>query len=373
MKKFILHIGSGKCASSSIQAYFGQNFSVVPEHESSSGPQYRYFCIRPGGEIVSGEDLLLAHQSSPSGYVCSCAIRAFYNNAVQTFKNIRDRLAENEVAVLSFEAWAEEIRSFDLSHVFKEAEIEVEVIFVVRSPIDLLNSAWWQWGVWTGNTIEADTKKRIGMVKFAELAERWGNLPNVSKIHLIELQQNPFKRLQEILELDSAPAPHLNVSTHPALLEHLIKYQQEFGRGEHNSGMEFHLNNILDLPKRKVPFVLDADLRHYILSETLESSTKIAKPMITEDSSLEAVFSEKYLSDRLYQERHVCKDFTNFATSEERDELTTALIRAALGNNLIKLPFSAYRYYRLNPDVQQAGVDPYKHFLLQGIAQGRRY
>lgn len=373
MKKFIIHIGSGKCASSSIQAYFGQNFSVTSEKTSSSGPQYRYFCIRPGGNFLSGEDLLLAHQSNLAGYVCSCAIQGFYNNAVQTFKNIRDSLAENEVAVLSFEAWAEEIRSFDLSHVFKEAEIEVEVIFVIRSPFDLLNSAWWQWGVWTGKTLKEDTKNRIGMVKFAELAERWGNLPNVSKLHLIELEQNPFKRLQEILGLDSISAPHLNVTTHPALLEHLIKYQKEFGRGEHNGVIEFRLNNMLDLPKRKAPFVLDPDLRKYILDETIESSTKIAKKMIAEDPAMEAVFLEKYLSDRHYQERPVCKDFSNFATSEEREALTSALIRTALGNNVIKLPFSAYRYARLNPDVLESGADPYKHFLLQGIKQRRPY
>lgn len=373
MRKFILHIGSGKCASTSIQAYFGENFSIQSEKRMLGDPQYRYFCIGTGGRILSGEPLLLAHQSSSAGYVCSGSFSGFYNNAVQTFKNIRDSLAENEIAILSFEGWAEEVNSWDLSHLFKEANIEVEVLLVIRPPIDLLNSAWWQWGVWSGQTLEKDVQKRIGMVKFSELAEKWGNLPNVSKIHLIELHQNPFKRLREILNLGDIPAPHLNVTTHPALLEYLIKFRKEYRRGEHDSLLEFRLNNILDLPKRKVPFVLTPELRKYILEETRTSNIKLEKNLTKEDPSLKSVFTEKYLSDRHYESWPICEDFTNFATSEERDELTHAFIKTALGPNVIKLPFSAYRYYRLNPDIRDRGDDPYKHFLLKGIAEGRRY
>ena len=38
-----------------------------------------------------------------------------------------------------------------------------------------------------------------------------------------------------------------------------------------------------------------------------------------------------------------------------------------------KFSFDADRYLRLNPDVRKAGVDPYKHYLLHGYREGRRF
>jgi hypothetical protein len=63
--------------------------------------------------------------------------------------------------------------------------------------------------------------------------------------------------------------------------------------------------------------------------------------------------------------------YVNFDTSAFVARIFFGFLHEQLIEKDYPPSFSASRYLELNPDVKEAGADPYKHFLLNGIKEGR--
>lgn len=328
MRKVILHIGGPKAASSTIQKYLGQHFcgerGVINHHQQT----LKYCRIGPQEKISSGRSLYRAHLNSPTGYVASIPFKSMKSGFVASLDRVLNHVKANEIPIVSSEGWAASASAYDLKSRLEQSDITVDVFFVVRSPIDWINSAWWQWGVW-GNT--ALDKWIPGMIRAANFYEhylQWKTIRNVSRIKMVDISQNPVSQFQGFLQVEALSTEPANQGTHPALLEHLVANKDKYNRTVHNPKIEFHFNRALDLPRRPLPFVISKDWQQYIIEKTADNSKKLIAEIERSGSELSPRAKHKFLSAAAYADLPV-RTMSAIATDEERGELITRLMQYA--------------------------------------------
>ncbi|MGB0905251.1 MAG: hypothetical protein ACPGVJ_10165, partial [Mangrovicoccus sp.] len=183
MPKAILHIGAPKCGSSSLQSVL----SLTPSFKNQSGQAYDYLSVDPKGQILKGDGLALAARRSPFGYMSAPDLPGDNIEAenARFHKMFQQSISDTDaVPVFSSEGWMARANRFAEAGFLERAGIEAEVVLFVRPPIEWLNSAWWQWGVWCDVTLQHWMRANIKMTKWAKWAQSWSNVPGVSKVHL---------------------------------------------------------------------------------------------------------------------------------------------------------------------------------------------
>jgi len=320
MRKLILHIGGGKCGSSSLQKYLSINNS-----NQVNDKKYQYFCIYEDGTFSTGKDLVALAQKSVHGYLNCPASQTFVTDG--TLRNsiitIISQSAEHVVPILSFEGWASDWRLFAENNVFAGLEISVEVLLYVRPPVEWFNSAWWQWGAWSEMDLEQwiDGELSSGSCFWGDIAEQWGKFENCRRVMAYDVKHNVIQLFCEFIGASINPVEPLriNVGSPRALLGFLLR-NRKYRSGPHDPRYEFLLERYVRFSGKPAPWVLDRQTQAKILEETKSSNRKLIK-----------YFPEKYrdlfLNDprwsdiEAYKDRVVC-DSENFSSLEDYDRLT---------------------------------------------------
>ena len=142
----ILHIGAGKCGSSSLQTALSRN----PTFTGGNGATYKYVCIDPPGpRLLRDGEVLRAANVNPHQYCCSrpaslwapekCTIKSL----TQQFD---DLLGGGFTPILSWEDWINEAGLFSELRILPRLGLSAKIIVFIRPQIPWINSAWWQWG-----------------------------------------------------------------------------------------------------------------------------------------------------------------------------------------------------------------------------------
>lgn len=268
MTKLYIHIGFGKCGSSAIQGYFTQNPVV---RKKTKGNIY-YAVINGQGNVVFGNDIK-SLPKTPFGYQSSVSLHHIVKRTDDSIKKklaeIFDNINEEDDLLLSNEGWCNE---YDLASdlmLLLPSNIAVQVIAIVRPPVEWINSAWWQWGAWSDVSFERWVKKNISIVKdWTTVVEKWSRKLNSEKI-ILPLTSNIITDFSELLELVELPSSKSNSSLPEELLR-VFQRNRSLRKGPHDSSIEFTLANKIDFSKykNKTPWVIDSNLTGVIIEET---------------------------------------------------------------------------------------------------------
>ena len=145
----ILHVGAPKCGARLLQ----QALSAAPLLESDIGP-LAYTALHPKGRgwaLLSGKALQTAARRAVSG-------RLGWPDADQAESGLFDALDRlrckppGGVPIVSNPGWIGQADVFAkaLPQWFAPGGPEVQICGFVRPPLDWLNAAYWEWGVWSG-------------------------------------------------------------------------------------------------------------------------------------------------------------------------------------------------------------------------------
>jgi len=240
-RKIILHIGGPKCGSSALQAAL----SETPRLRSTLGPDLSYIAARPSGtkwRVLQGRALRIATKRSVHSYV-SWPNLGPQNNVAPVFvalDSVWRASWRSTIPVLSNESWVGQANTFEnrLPHWFIPADGApiIDVQAYARPPLDWLNSAYWQWGVWTGRSFDSWLQNIKMSYQLGAQFSMWRALKNVRlRVHLAGNVLDHFNADHGVT-LTSQGAR--NTSQSPAMVGFMLR-NRRFRKTPHDSATEF--------------------------------------------------------------------------------------------------------------------------------------
>lgn len=271
--KIFLHIGHGKCASSSIQQYFSNN-------HTQDG--FAYGCLREDGSIEVGEGLKNKAKIEPTGYQNSIDFKKIDSKdwKLNLLKSIDVLSSEFDSLLMSNETWNWELDN----EIFKFIvdSFYVEIIYIVRPPVQWINSAWWQWGNWGKEGLDSFVNKNLAKL-WLENYNKMQSFGKIGKIHLLSLNSNIMEDVLNILRLKASydKSKVTNGASSRELLS-FMSMNRELRKGPHDSAKEFILNKYLKYRSRS-DWVLSHENVQSILDLNKSSSLELSKYIENED------------------------------------------------------------------------------------------
>tara|TARA_R110001583_G_scaffold17482_2_gene70653 strand:+ start:18732 stop:19736 length:1005 start_codon:yes stop_codon:yes gene_type:complete len=266
--KIYVHIGAGKCGSSSIQNFFSYN--------NQFSTKKAYCAIGTSGEVFTGENISNLAKSNVYDYLSSANLSLFKDDSDAKDKlksSLQSLSLKYDAILLSNEGWLEQSNLFeDLDDVF--SNYEVQVLLVVRPPVEWLNSGWWQWGQWSGVELEQWLFASLSKTRWFDYYTKWDSLNSVKKVTTIALNGDVLTEFADIIGFNySAPKGKTNISSDSKLLR-LFKERRSLRPSPHEPQVEFSLNRHIT-SKGKPDWVISRSNIAKILRETEESNLNL--------------------------------------------------------------------------------------------------
>lgn len=254
--EMILHVGAPKCGSSALQTAL----SATPDLCGADGTRYRYttaYSIGGSWRVNEGWRLRLGARATPYGYgswpnlgprVDTDAVMAAL---VATHARGRRR---GHVPIVSNEGWINHHVAFarmlaDMGHP------PVDVVVFLRPVIDWVNAAFWQWGVWHTNTLDAWMARGNMRYSFAEDIAAWAQIPNV-RLRVRGQRPDVVAKFADLYD-HSLEAERTSNAASSAILTGVLLRNRRFRPDGHSGAIEFIVQRWCPpIPGRKLWAVL---------------------------------------------------------------------------------------------------------------------
>lgn len=372
MKELFLHIGFGKCASSSIQNLLtsqplfkvnGRTHKFISFKKKESG-----LLAGKSGQVLLTPKEIAAYQHYPPNY-------KFTNlsHEPRVMKHQLDLVKKDpaDVGVMSTELLSDpRLITPELISNFSALKMPITLFMVVRPFTEWLNSAWWQWGAFDKYSPEVWLSNHSAHV-YRKVLDRWLSLPNLKQHYVVDIRNSPVEKMCSILGLTSKKRPWRNVSTCAELLRYLIINKETVGRRVNDPFIEFVLNEEIDFHGSPPPFVVSnrkkedvaQQYRDLIQSDTCEKLKSIIQIYLS-NLEYELLNSPPYTTKEF--------DFKNFLNEKPSPEFQFKIDELLTRRKLVPKDFTSSKYFFLNPDVDRSGMNAYTHYLKYGKREGRR-
>ncbi len=271
--RIILHIGAGKCASSSLQEHFSYN---------SIQENFAYATVLHNGELLCGKQMEEEAIKCVDNCLSSRTLLRNLKNEENFAQNLEQSLKiyakHYDTLLLSCEAWHRQAKDFeDIAPIFNN--YEVEIIFIVRPFVEWYNSAWWQWYNWDKGIKNIDAIINLQHFKNNEwdrFYEEFANLSFVKKVHMLSLNEDIIKQVYDIINIPYKikAIKKSNISSSAELLAFLSK--NIYLRPIHAPFYEIILNKYLQ-KRTKTPWTLSEANIAKLLEISNKSALNIAQ------------------------------------------------------------------------------------------------
>ena len=276
MTTAILHIGLGKCGSSALQSALSAN----PVLKDALGKTVTYAAITNTGRLLYGRDLTRSAEQNNFGY--QACVRAALLNQLQP-----ERIAQLAVQMeglvqdggsifLSNEGWCNERSLFEDTLILKRLNLQCRVLVYVRPQVDWLNSAWWQWGAWTGLPFDHWFDRNLEKICWHDNLSLWGNVSGVDQVTIRLLPKDIGKDVCELLDVSPLNSNRSNSGSSAVLLRLFQRYRH-LRPGPDDSSIEFILARHLRGKGSPTPWVLRPKLVEKIVNTTRECNIELLK------------------------------------------------------------------------------------------------
>ncbi len=265
----IIHVGMPKCGSSALQ--------IALSNHLLSG-SYSYTVIRENAEVLNGELVKRLAKTSATGYVPSVSARKIADWKSRQWQECRNAIAKiadlGDIPVFSNEAWGNQFSQFTQLDILRRLGLKADVVMYVRPQVQWLNSAWWQWGAWTGQSFDSWFKSSILKADWFNVYQEWLAVPGVDNVTVRLLPNDVVSDFNQLLEQPEASTSRANASL-PAYLLRFFQQHEELRSGAHSSEIEFVMARHVDFPKASTPWVFSDQHISFCLSYYESSNLKL--------------------------------------------------------------------------------------------------
>ena len=162
--------------------------------------------------------------------------------------------------------------------------MSVSIVLYVRPQLDVINSAWWQWGAWSGQTFEKWSAQVVtwGFLDWRTVAEWWSEFDSVKDVSVRllpadgDLAGDFFAGILDPETIRRAPRDSGN-KTLPALaMEHLAR-NPHLRPTPGAAGIEFVMERSLPsaVDYRRAPRVFSAELAESVIQRFASSNEEL--------------------------------------------------------------------------------------------------
>ncbi|MEA2048160.1 MAG: hypothetical protein U9O64_06885 [Campylobacterota bacterium] len=295
----VIHIGLGKSGSSALQYALSQR-PIIKALKNKKYKQVRYVSIDKTGYLYEGKQLANYAKYVPSGYSRSCNPKFMKTFSDEMFSLLNSKLHElsnngESLIVLSSEGWSIQANQFKNNDIFKKLGINAYVICYVRNPVEWINSAWWQWGAWSGMSLDDYVMWAIKeeVSKWPNILKKWQNYLGKEQVTVKVLPKDIIRDFYEFIGVSTDSISTFR-SNSTLSAEFLRFYQQhrELRPSPHESAMDFILSDVMPIDNsfEKTPWVLNEKHIKSILEETYDSNQSLIK--LFENNSKEVCIND---------------------------------------------------------------------------------
>jgi hypothetical protein len=269
----ILHVGAGKCGSSSLQA----QLSSCPLLSADDGSaHYEYVCITGNGDLLRRETIQRQARLTPYEVEVSAGAEKPWATDAATLEQLslqlRDVLAHGRTPIASQESWLGQARIFKDNEILPQLGLRAKVVVFVRPQILWLNSAWWQWGVWLPNSFHNFVENNKHSARWTTMTDAWRSVPGVDEVEIHAACGDVVATFFRSIGIAVEGAKRRNVSLDENLLSYL-RTRPDL-RPSHSPLVEFILEQRLAANARGSPWVLPheqiSDLIEYYRADNLD-------------------------------------------------------------------------------------------------------
>ena len=330
MKKLYIHIGFGKCGSSSIQTFL----SRCEKFTCKNNDELIYAALIGNQRLIFGNELTQLASSSNNGYRASLPFAKMPVPANDYFEAVGDQLLallQKKHVVLSQESWANHAQIWKEMSFFSDNKIDVTLILYLRPPVTWINSAWWQWGAWQNHHFDDWVKHAIHNVQFSSTVLSFKNLSTVNSVRVRLLGSDLLDDFSKILGLDKKLQLQTQAVSNKSLPNGILRLFQKHRRlrpEPHSSAIDFVLEKYLQL-EGKADWLLSHEQIKHIIEQTRASNVQLI-------DLIDVDCKEKFISDPRYWDTSafdamVCKSSTGVnPTYEELEQIAVAGIDAVM-------------------------------------------
>lgn len=299
--QLILHIGAGKCGSSALQAAL----SRTPDLAAADGRRLRYLGFEGAAEpdrLLEGPRLRQHAVESAFGYVTFPAVpgrdqAATYAAALQAAWQRGKQ--EGFVPVLSNEGWIGQAAFFART-LAEMGHPPVEALAFLRAPVDWLNAAYWQWGVWSHPRFERWYGGPHSPYTLAADLEAWAAIPNL-RLRVFSGRRDVVQDLATHLGAALPPAPSRNRASPPALIGFLLR-NRSFRPNAHSPLTEFVWQRWCPSLIARKPWAVrpaDVEALRPLAQDSVERLRRLLRPV---DRAALFTADPRWLSERPYHD-----------------------------------------------------------------------
>ncbi|MES3674763.1 hypothetical protein QC589_02275 [Halomonas elongata] len=276
----LLHVGASKCGSSALQSFLSEN----PVLEGEDGRKLFYGFLDNQKGLVIGEEVSDRAWANQRGYVCcpnagwiSDAEGSWIEMVREQIKKFYKKKGGHASLILSNEGWFHNPDKFDWLSFINKLDVNVEVVSYVRPPVEMMNSAWWQWGAWTSAGLGKYIRRRKPTLRWYDYADKWSDIDWVSNVEIIPLDVNVVEDFLEFCGVGfSENIQHYVNRGLPAEVLRLYQRHPELRPGPHDSKIDFVLSKYLKHGS-PTPWVLERKDVESIIEYTRDSNVNLSR------------------------------------------------------------------------------------------------
>jgi hypothetical protein len=343
----ILHIGAGKCGSSSLQAALSRN----PVFQSKDRKvNYEYLSLFPAicDKIIRKDMVFENALRSPQGYICSATAGNISqnDNYIDSIRHeISQVLLESIIPILSFEGWVAEGATFTERKILPRLGLKPKVVLFIRPQIAWLNSAWWQWGAWSGRSFKdwlADSAKNP--FHWTGYIQQWRQIPGVESVEVHSASRDVVKTFYRSLGASPPEAEKANISLDSDVLRFLQRHR-DFRDDPDDPANDFILERCLPADLGGAPWVIPHETTAELIAYYRESNKQLLS--LVPDDERRIIESDPHWWDaEAYRNREVEPAEAPAPTIEEMENLTRRAIQAVIrldGEMRAQLPLNEHQ------------------------------
>ena len=342
MKDLIIHIGLSKCASSTIQAYLGNNPTLTFNNKS-----FKYVCFKPSGKPASDAEVMHETNVGLLGY-CSSNISRNTNIFKKQINHLKsDEYDDHDIIISNEDFGNKNFLTKDRADLFKSLNRRIKVVMFVRPFAEWMASGWWQWGFWEEDVSIDQWVSKFKTFSYLDGLQQWLRNLDADEYYVSDISNNVLQRFAEIAGMpDPYSALSKNRSSSAELLNFLIKHPY-LGRKTHNPRIEFYLNRNIKKDFTRAPFPLSRKNVEDIFTASVSESKMVLNEIKKTGQRVSEQRERSYLDPSVFLEKVCDFDRQEFISKPINTDIIFET-RKALNSLLINNPSIYFRYLSRN-------------------------
>ncbi|MCP8688673.1 hypothetical protein [Marinobacterium sedimentorum] len=250
--------------------------SSAPVISSAEHGRFNYVALRSNGILLAGSELSSQNSYSAAGYIPSFGARGVQELSSLKASRLKSLLGRyrSESIILSNEGWGNRHDIFVDTRLLERLGLDCHIVIYIRPQVGWYNSAWWQWGAWTGKPLEEWVSANLDKTRWAKVVRAWEQVPGVNRVTVRVLPSDILPDFYALLGTDSPKLDKINLSL-PGSVLRIFQRHQGLRKNAHDSAIDFSIGRHLKIGRSPTPWVIPQGIVKSIIDSNLNGNQEL--------------------------------------------------------------------------------------------------